>query len=107
MSCKQDYRIVAELAFFDYGSDYFFIGIAKNIKWNKYYVYIKHLYCYTDYVWNDYNYHPENYKTIENMVYLTLSAATELVNLLEPVYLGALSFIEIDKGSINCYSIYI
>ena len=70
-------------------------------------MYIKHLYCYTDYGWNDFNYHPENYKKFENKVYLTLSAATELVNLLEPVYLEALSFIESDKGSINCYWIYI
>ena len=98
MSCKHDYRIVKEDEFFAYGSDSFHIGIAKNIKWNKYYVYIKHIYCYTDFVWNDYIYHRENYKTIENKVYLTLSAAAELGNRLEPEILEAASFIESDKG---------
>ena len=104
MGSKQDYTVVKENRFFvSQPLEAFYIGISKNIKWKKYYVFIKHIYIYSDFVLNDFKPRGENWKKIENKVYLTLAAAAELVNYLEPVYLEALSFMESEKGFIKCY----
>ena len=44
----EKYRTVKQEAFFEQGPISFQIGVAKNLKWSKYYVYIKRNYIYND-----------------------------------------------------------
>ena len=87
----EKYRTVKQEAFFVQGPSSFQIGVAKNLDWNKFYVYIKRNYIYND--------KHGNCKVSENNVFLTLPAAAELVKQLEPALRYAESCVESDKGA--------
>ena len=70
-------------------------------------MYIKHITISPDYCWNSYIHYREDYKKNENKVYLTLSAAKELINHLNYETFVSESCIESYKGFIIFYKIYI
>ena len=71
----EKYRTVKQEAFFVQGPISFQIGVAKNLEWRKYYVFIKRNYIYKD---------KHGICKVSKNVYLTLPAVAELVKHLEP-----------------------